>query len=102
MKYKNANKILPKELVNEIQKYIQGDLIYIPTSREKLSWGEKNGTKQAIYNRNKEIFIKYSNGLKVKEIQEIFNLSESSIRKIISKFKVNNCTSACLGGSENE
>jgi hypothetical protein len=30
MSYINANDILPKELINEIQKYVQGVNLYIP------------------------------------------------------------------------
>lgn len=30
MKYKNANEILPAELVEELQKYIQSEFVYIP------------------------------------------------------------------------
>lgn len=83
MKYKNAKNILPKELLTEIQKYIQGDIIYIPIQGEKTSWGEKSGYKEALNNRNKQIF----------------NLSKSSILKIISKIKNSNPS---LGGVVNE
>lgn len=99
MKYKNAKNILPEELISQIQEYIQGDIIYIPIQRNKVSWGEKNGAKDAINSRNKEIFELYNKGYSLEEIQDIFNLSESSIRKIISKMKKSNL---CLGGSENE
>ena len=30
MKYKNAVAVLPTELIEEIQKYIQGEFLYIP------------------------------------------------------------------------
>lgn len=83
MKYKNAKNILPKELLTEIQKYIQGDIIYIPIQGEKTSWGKKSGYKEALNNRNKQIF----------------NLSKSSILKIISKIKNSNPS---LGGVVNE
>ncbi|MGM9531879.1 CD3324 family protein [Intestinibacter sp.] len=99
MKYKNAKNILPEELINQIQEYIQGDIIYIPIQRNKVSWGEKSGAKDAINSRNKEIFDLYNRGYSLEEIQGIFNLSESSIRKIISKIKKSNL---CLGGRENE
>ena len=47
MSYVNAEDVLPKKLVEEIQKYIDGQLIYIPRKNENtLSWGEKNGTKE--------------------------------------------------------
>ena len=30
LKYKNANNILPAELIETIQQYVQGEYIYIP------------------------------------------------------------------------
>lgn len=99
MIYKNAKQILPKELIEQIQKYIQGDLIYIPKSEsEKIRWGEKNGTKEAMYNRNVDIFKLYIEGLKIDEIVNIYNLSESSIRKIIAKVKKNQINKELVKG----
>ncbi|MGL5749246.1 MAG: CD3324 family protein [Paraclostridium sp.] len=106
MKYKNAKQILPQELLEQIQQYIQGDLIYIPKcENEKTPWGEKNGTKEAIYNRNVSIFKLYKQGYKIDEIVNIYNLSESSIRKIITKIKkdrINVDKELKLGGCTNE
>ena len=106
MKYKNAKNILPLELLEEIQKYIQGDVIYIPTLGDsKTPWGEKNGTKEAIYTRNKSIFKLYKEGCSIEEIVNIYNLSESSIRKIITKIKregINLDNELGLGGYTNE
>lgn len=34
MSYVNANNMLPKILVKEIQKYVDGQLIYIPRKNE--------------------------------------------------------------------
>lgn len=99
MKYKNAKNILPKELLTEIQKYIQGDIIYIPIQGKKISWGEKSGSKEALNNRNKQIFDLYTLGHNIDEIQNMFNLSKSSILKIVSKMKK---TNPSLGGVVNE
>ena len=42
MSYINADDVLPNILVKEIQKYVDGQLIYIPRKNENLlSWGEK-------------------------------------------------------------
>ena len=44
MSYINADDVLPNILVKEIQKYVDGQLIYIPRKNENLlSWGEKIG-----------------------------------------------------------
>ena len=40
MSYVNAESVLPEKIVKEIQKYIDGQLIYIPRKSENsLLWG---------------------------------------------------------------
>lgn len=86
MNYKNGRDVLPPELLKELQKYIQGDLIYIPKKEEARSgWGTNNGTRMLIQKRNQEIFERFSDGLSVLELTRSYHLSEDSIRKIISK-----------------
>lgn len=88
MEYKNAKDILPTNLLKEIQKYTQGEFIYIPiTEKNKVGWGQKNGTREMMYCRDKKIFDLYKNGHSIEYIINVYNLSESSIRKIISKMK---------------
>ena len=56
MPYLKAEEHLPSELIKEIQKYISGAQIYIPGIAEnRLHWGEKNGTRKILENRNKTI-----------------------------------------------
>lgn len=106
MTYKNAKGILPTNLLKEIQKYIQGEFIYIPIpQKNRVGWGEKNGTRETMYDRNKKIFDLYKDGYSIEDIINDYNLSESSIRKIISKMKkedplVNGTLE--LGGQSNE
>jgi len=45
MNYINATKVLPKELINEIQQYITGDYLYIPVKNKRQPWGAKTGSK---------------------------------------------------------
>ena len=52
MSYKNAKDVLPDELIREIQKYIDGDLLYIPTKSEKTEWGIRSGARQKYAERN--------------------------------------------------
>ena len=85
--YKNGKDILPEELLKELQKYIQGETIYIPKTEDRKAWGENNGTRIAIRERNLEIYKLYKKGKKVMEISEIYSLSDDSIRKIIFKLK---------------
>ena len=52
MKYRNANDILPEQLVKELQKYMQAGYIYIPAKAEQhRSWGELSGYRKELEKR---------------------------------------------------
>ncbi|RDW20096.1 hypothetical protein CWR48_05085 [Oceanobacillus arenosus] len=90
MQYKNAKEVLPPSLLKEMQKYIQGDLIYIPKAKkERAGWGEVSGTRALIAERNEEIFQLYNNGKSFEELERKFHLSIDSIRKVIYKMRSN-------------
>jgi len=86
MSYLRAEEILPKELLEEIQRYVSGRTIYIP-SKEKQNWGSSTDTKQVLAERNREIFEKYKSGSSVKTIADEYALSEKSIQRIIRNQK---------------
>lgn len=92
MCYKNGKDVIPDELLKQLQQYVQGEVIYIPRVEEKRAgWGESNGTRKAIYERNIEIYNLYRNGMEINKIMEIYHLSQDSIRKIVLKIqKLNN------------
>jgi len=84
--YKNGKDILPPSLLQQLQDYIQGEIIYIPKKTQKRAgWGENNGTRLVIERRNHEIYRLYQDGSSVMELISKFHLSEDSIRKIIVK-----------------
>jgi Mor family transcriptional regulator len=84
--YKNGKDVLPYELLHELQKYIQGELIYIPKEDNiRAGWGENNGARSEIRQRNQEIFRLYAKGARIRELVGRYHLSEDSIRKIIVK-----------------
>lgn len=88
MSYVNAEEILPEDLVREIQKYIDGTVLYIPRKDENtLSWGERNGTKDRLAKRNKEIVKKYYSGVTVAELAIMYFLSEKRIQGIIHEYE---------------
>lgn len=88
MQYKNAKEVLPPSLLEEMQKYIQGDLIYIPKAKkERAAWGEVSGSRALIKKRNEEIFRLYNDGESFEELEQRFHLSIDSIRKIIYKMR---------------
>lgn len=56
MRYVNAHGVLPKELLAQIQQYVQGDLIYIPKPEtERVKWGVRSGERQRLRERNERI-----------------------------------------------
>ncbi|MBT3275239.1 MAG: hypothetical protein HN368_18945 [Spirochaetales bacterium] len=84
MSYTNAEEVLPPDLLNEIQKYVQGAQIYIPRPGDtRLGWGMKNGTKHMLEKRNEEIRALKSAGWSVDNIADRFHLSPDTIRKIL-------------------
>ncbi|MDF2699774.1 MAG: yraL [Haloplasmataceae bacterium] len=88
MNYKNGGDVLPPNLLRELQKYIQGELIYIPKeNKERASWGEQSGTKKFLQDRNYEIFSLYKQGYCFKDLADKYCLSVDSIKKITIKFK---------------
>lgn len=85
MKYKNASHILPDELLKEIQKYVTGEVIYIPKQEEKKKWGEGSGARQFYQERNGKIRSDYQNGMTIEELMKKYNLSVESIKRIVYK-----------------
>lgn len=83
MAYKNAKDVLPYELLCEIQKYIDGDLIYIPTKSDKTEWGKRSGARQKYAERNDEIRRRYKDRVSIEELSVRYFLSPDSIRKIV-------------------
>ena len=88
MSYVNATEVLPKLLIEEIQEYIDGQLLYIPRKNENvLSWGEKNGTKEKLAERNQSIVHNYYSGQTIEELSKVYYLSEKRIQGIIHEYE---------------
>jgi Mor family transcriptional regulator len=84
MKYVKANAVLPEELIMEIQKYVQGETIYIPKAeRTRKKWGAKSGSKQFFENRNASIRLAFKQGSTLQELAEQYFLSMETIKKIV-------------------
>ncbi|MFF2178389.1 CD3324 family protein [Lysinibacillus sp. NPDC058147] len=84
MAYKKASVILPKELLLEIQKYVQGEMIYIPkTENTYLEWGASSGTKKYIKDRNKSIKEAFTHGVSIEQLSAEYHLAVETIKKII-------------------
>lgn len=88
MSYKKAEAILPIEVIELIQKYVDGECIYIPKKDgNKLSWGSNTSTKKILKIRNANIYKDYLAGMKIKTLAEKYFLSKKSIERIVLQEK---------------
>lgn len=88
MGYVRAEEILPVEIIELIQKYVDGTNIYVPRKESnRAGWGQINCTKEKINARDKNIYKEYLDGFTVKELAENYHLSDKSIWRILRKMK---------------
>ncbi len=84
MGYIKAEKILPKEVIELIQQYVDGQNIYIPRKAEnRLEWGKGTDIKKELAVRNQDIYHEYLSGKSVAVLAKTYYLSEKSIQRII-------------------
>jgi Mor family transcriptional regulator len=84
VKYVNANKILPETLIAEIQKYVQGETIYIPKPEAAYrKWGACSGGRKLIDDRNASIKSSFKSGTSIQQLAEEHFLSIETIKKIV-------------------
>ena len=84
MKYRNASEILPDDLLKELQKYTQGEILYVPSDKSRKEWGSDTGAKRFYMQRNEEIRYKYFiQKLTIDAICNEYDLSYDTVRKII-------------------
>ncbi len=82
--YINADGLLPPDLLREIQKYVQGSLVYIPRHPDKhLGWGAKNGARDNLDKRNDAIRAAKSEGKRIDDLADSYGMSPDGIRKIL-------------------
>lgn len=86
MSYISAEEVLPLELIETIQQYVNGKAIYIP-SIKKDPWGSHTDTKQFLKERNRQIYEKYLAGASIEKLADSFALSVKSIQRIIREAK---------------
>ncbi len=88
MSYRRAEQILPAEIIELIQQYVDGENIYIPRKSEnRKQWGETSKIKEELQQRNGEIYREYLKGVRMSELAERYYLSEKSIQRIIYQAK---------------
>ena len=83
MGYRNAADILPENLLEAIQAYIEGEVVYIPKTSPRKDWGEGNGSQGYYRRRNVEIRKSFLAGISVEELAVRYGLARGTIRNII-------------------
>ena len=84
MRYIKAEDILPQEVVELIQEYVDGETIYIPRKAEnRLTWGCRTSYKAELRQRNEHIRQAHASGETISVLSKRYHLSEKSIRRIL-------------------
>ncbi|KAA0955502.1 hypothetical protein FQ087_12895 [Sporosarcina sp. ANT_H38] len=90
MKYINAQKVLPEKLILEIQKYVQGETLYIPKpENDYQKWGTSSGIRQRLDHRNAAIRDAFRKGTYIEQLAQEYYLSVETIKKIVYSHKNN-------------
>lgn len=90
MSYKKAEQVLPSELIELIQEYVDGKSIYIPRkAKNRREWGQKTNIRVELDKRNKQIYSDYHQGYNIEALANEYFLSEKSIQRIIYEIKKN-------------
>ncbi len=93
MSYKKAAYALPDTLLAQVQKYVDGECIYIPRKPDhKKRWGDGTSTRDELLKRNRLIYADYVAGNNGQELSQKFFLSLKSIQRIIRDQKKSNST----------
>lgn len=92
MGYRRAEEILPAEIIELIQQYVDGENIYIPRKeKQRKEWGQNTRIREEIRVRNTGIYEAFLNGSSPAELAETYFLSVKSIQRIIREQK-NTCS----------
>lgn len=86
MSYIKAEDVLPKELIQTIQQYVDGKAIYIP-SVQKKPWGSETKTRSILLERNREIYAAFRTGMPVSALTQRYSISEKSVQRIIRRME---------------
>lgn len=88
MGYVKAGDVLPPEMIEQIQQYVDGKVLYIPKrADEKSAWGKGTSTKTELAERNARIYEQFLAGASVSQLANDYFLVEKSIQRIIRQEK---------------
>lgn len=86
MGYRRAEEILPEEIIELIQQYVDGESIYIPRKpSDRQAWGAGTQIRQELLIRNQQIYRDYLAGSRTSELACKYYLSKKSIQRILKK-----------------
>lgn len=89
MGYRKAEEILPIEIIELIQQYVDGENIYIPRkAQSRQEWGKGTCIKQELSKRNQDICRDYFAGMRSVELAAKYFLSVKSIQRIIRESSI--------------
>ena len=84
MGYIRAEEILPIDVIELIQQYVDGENIYIPRkAAHRQAWGAGTQIKQELLGRNRQIYADHLAGSKTSDLAYKYYLSEKSIQRIL-------------------
>lgn len=84
MRYIKAEEVLPRELILQIQQYVDGVTLYIPRRAEnRRPWGCGTQYRSELARRNARIREESGQGLSVGELALRYHLSEKTIGRIL-------------------
>lgn len=84
MRYIKAEEVLPRELVLQIQQYVDGVTLYIPRKTEnRRPWGCGTDYRQELEKRNAAICAEHAAGATILELSRRYHLTEKSIGRIL-------------------
>ena len=86
MSYRKAEEILPRELIEVIQQYVDGE---ISTFREAgaSKAGRAHTARQELDARNSAICREHREGASVPRLSQKYYLTEKSIQRIIRQYR---------------
>lgn len=88
MGYRKAEEVLPKELIETIQQYVDGENIYIPRKLDhRKGWGERTKAREELEERNTAIYKEHREGVSVLRLSQKYYLTEKSIQRIIRQYR---------------
>ena len=88
MGYRRAEEILPADIIEIIQRYVDGENIYIPKKAEnRRQWVSGTRIRQELIDRNHDIYADWQQGIGCAELAGRYFLSEKSIQRIVKDMK---------------